>query len=505
MSGEDTVETADVIVVGAGNAAMCAALSAQEAGARVLVLERAPEGDRGGNSAHSGGAFRTVYDGVEDLKRIVPDLTEAEIAMTDFGTYTRDTFFDDCMRLSNWRANADLIEVLVNRSLETMVWMREKGVRFVPIYGRQAFKVDGRFKFWGGLTVEAVGGGQGLMDMLFASAGKRGIRVLYNARAVGLLAEDDGVHGVEVVHEGKRRALRAKAIVLGSGGFHANAEWRARYLGPDWDLAKPRGTRFNTGDGIQMARDAGALSYGHWSGCHSVAYDRCAPEFGELGLVGQQKNGFPMGIMVNLRGERFFNEGADFRNYIYATLGKSVLQQPSGLAWQVFDQHVMHLLSDEYRIRQITKVQADTIEELAEKMGDVGREGFLRTVREWNAAVRTDVPFNPNIRDGRGTVGLKVPKTNWANPLTKPPFIAIGITCGVTCTYGGIRVDEAAQVVSEDGSVIPGLFATGEMVGGLYYTGYPGGAGLMSGSVFGRLAGSGAAAYAARAGNMAKA
>ena len=505
MGGEDTVEAADVIVVGAGNAAMCAALSAQEAGARVLVLERAPEGDRGGNSAHSGGAFRTVYDGVEDLKRIVPDLTEAEIAMTDFGTYTRDTFFDDCMRLSNWRANADLIEVLVNRSLETMVWMREKGVRFVPIYGRQAFKVDGRFKFWGGLTVEAVGGGQGLMNMLFTSAGKRGIRVLYNARAVGLLADDDGVHGVEVVHEGKRRALRAKAVVLGSGGFHANAEWRARYLGPDWDLAKPRGTRFNTGDGIQMARDAGALSYGHWSGCHSVAYDRCAPEFGELGLVGQQKNGFPMGIMVNLRGERFFNEGADFRNYIYATLGKAVLQQPSGLAWQVFDQHVIHLLSDEYRIRQITKVQADTIEELAEKMGDVDREGFLRTVREWNAAVRTDVPFNPNIRDGRGTVGLKVPKTNWANPLTKPPFIAIGITSGVTCTYGGIRVDEAAQVVSEDGPTIPGLFATGEMVGGLYYTGYPGGAGLMSGAVFGRLAGSGAAAYAARAGSTGKA
>lgn len=500
MSGEQEQQPVDVVVVGAGNAAMCAALSAEEAGARVLVLERAPEGDRGGNSAHSGGAFRTVYGGVEDLQRIIPDLTEAEIAMTDFGTYTRDTFFDDCMRLSHWRANADLIQVLVDRSLETMVWMRGKGVRFVPIYGRQAFKVDGRFKFWGGLTVEAVGGGRGLMDMLFAAGEKRGVRVLYGTRAVGLLTDDDGVHGVEVVQEGRRRRIRARAVVLGSGGFHANAEWRARYLGPDWDLAKPRGTRFNTGDGIQMARSIGAMSYGHWSGCHSVAYDRCAPEFGELGLVGQQKNGFPMGIMVNLRGERFFNEGADFRNYIYATLGKAVLRQPSGLAWQVFDQRVAHLLSDEYRIRQITKVQADTIEELAERMGDVDREGFLRTVREWNAAVRTDVPFNPNIRDGRGTVGLPVPKTHWANPLDTPPFFAVGITCGVTCTYGGIRVNETAAVVSEDGPVIPGLFATGEMVGGLYYTGYPGGAGLMSGAVFGRLAGHGAALYARGAG-----
>ena len=499
MAQEEALGAIDVIVVGAGNAAMCAALSAQEAGARVLVLERAPEEDRGGNSAHSGGAFRTVYDGVEDLQRIVPDLTDSEIAMTDFGTYTRDTYFDDCMRLSNWRANADLIQVLVDHSLPTMVWMREKGVRFVPIYGRQAFKLDGKFKFWGGLTVEAVGGGRGLMDMLFASAAKRDITVLYGARAVGLIADDDGVHGVDVIHQGKRRAIRAGAVVLGAGGFHANAEWRARYLGQDWDLAKPRGTRFNTGDGIQMARDVGALSYGHWSGCHAVAYDRCAPEFGELGLAGQQKNGFPMGIMVNLRGERFFNEGADFRNYIYATLGKAVLEQPAGLAWQIFDQHVAHLLSDEYRIRQITKIEANTIEELADRMGDVDREGFLRTVREWNAAVQRDVPFNPNIRDGRGVPGLKVPKTNWANPLDKPPFIAIGITCGVTCTYGGIRVDETAMVVSEDGPRIPGLYATGEMVGGLYYTGYPGGAGLMSGSVFGRFAGAGAAAYARQA------
>ncbi len=487
---------ADVIVVGAGNAAMCAALAARQAGASVLVLERAPEDDRGGNSAHSGGAFRTVYNGVDDLRRICPDLTEGEIAMSDFGTYTPDTFFEDCARLSNYRANMDLLQVLVDRSLETMVWMRESGVRFVPIWGRQAFKIDGKFKFWGGLTVEAVGGGRGLMDMLFRAAEAAGVRVLYGARAVRLLEGDAGIEGVEVMQGRQRRSLRARAVVLGAGGFHANAEWRARYLGPDWDLAKPRGTRFNTGDGIQMARDAGAMAYGHWSGCHSVAYDRAAPEFGELGLVGQQKNGFPMGIMVNLNGDRFFNEGADFRNYIYATLGKAVLQQPKGLAWQIFDQHVTHLLSDEYRIRQITKVEANTLEELADKMGDVDKQGFLRTMRDFNAAVQRDVPFNPNIRDGRGTVGLAVPKTNWANPYDKPPFMAIGITCGVTCTYGGIRIDEAAHVVSEDGPNIPGLFATGELVGGLYYTGYPGGAGLMSGSVFGRLAGAGAAAHA---------
>lgn len=490
------MEQYDGVVVGAGNAAMCGALAAEEAGARVLVLERAPFEDRGGNSAHSGGAFRVAYDGVEDLRRLMPDLTDSEIGMSDFGTYTEQQFFDDCARLSGYRANMELLQVLVERSRDTALWMRDKGVRFVPIWGRQAFKIEGKFKFWGGLTVEAVGGGRGLMDMLFAAAEKRGVAIRYGSRATGLVLDEAGaVAGVEVQEQGRRLTIGTRAVVLGSGGFHANAEWRARYLGPNWDLAKPRGTRFNTGDGIRMAIEAGAMSYGHWSGCHSVAYDRCAPEFGDLALVGQQKNGFPMGIMVNLRGERFFDEGADFRNYIYATLGKAILEQPNHQAWQIFDQHSAHLLSNEYRLREITKVQADTLEELADRMGDVDKENFLREMRAWNAAVMAEVPFNPNVKDGRGTRGLRVPKSNWANPLTKPPFIAIGVTCGVTCTYGGIRITPDAAVLSEDGHRIPGLFATGEMVGGLYYTGYPGGAGLMSGSVFGRLAGSGAAAY----------
>jgi tricarballylate dehydrogenase len=488
------MESWDVIVVGAGNAALCAALSAQEAGARVLVLERAPERDRGGNSAHSGGAFRVAYEGVDDLLRIMPDLTGPELEMSDFGTYTGDTYFDDCARLSGYRANPDLLQVLVDDSLPTMEWMRRSGVRFVPIWGRQAFKIDGKFKFWGGLTVEAVGGGLGLIDMLFAAAEKRGITLRYGARATRLLVGDAGVEGVEILEGSRRVQLRAPAVVLGAGGFHSNAEWRARYLGPGWDLAKPRGTRFNTGDGIQMAVESGAMPYGHWSGCHSVAYDRCAPEYGDIDLPGQQKNGFPMGIIVNQRGERFFDEGADFRNYIYATLGAAILRQPNGMAWQVFDSQVAHLLSPgEYKIRQITRIEANTLEELVAKMEDVDPQAFLRNVRAFNDAVQQHVPFNPNVKDGRGTEGLAVPKSNWANPLDTPPYVAIGITCGITFTYGGIRINERAEVLRQDETPIPGLFATGELVGGLYYSGYPGGAGLMAGSVFGRLAGKGAA------------
>ncbi len=486
----------DVVVLGAGNAALCAAVAAAEAGARVLVLERAPAEERGGNSAYSGGAIRVAYDGVADLRRIMPDLSAAEIATTDFGTYTEAQYFDDISRLSGYRADPQLADLLVSRSLETMLWMRDIGVRFVPIYGRQAFKVDGRFRFWGGLTVEAAGGGRGLVDFLFAAVERRGATVRYGARGVRLLQGDNGIEGIEVVQEGRRRSVRAGAVVLASGGFHANAEWRARYLGPNWDLALPRASRFNTGDGIRMALAAGAMSFGHWSGCHSVAYDRGAPPFGEPGLLNLQKNGFPMGIMVNARGERFFNEGADFRNYIYATLGRAILAQPGGFAWQVFDQTVAHLLSDEYRARRITRVQADTLDELAVRLEGVDPAGFLHTARAFAAAVRNDIPFNPNIKDGRGTVGLAVPKSNWANALVNPPFIAFGVTCGITFTYGGIRIDEQARVVSEEGAAIPGLYATGELVGGLYYDGYPGGAGLMAGAVFGRIAGRAAAARA---------
>ncbi|MCB5944244.1 FAD-dependent tricarballylate dehydrogenase TcuA [Acidocella sp. KAb 2-4] len=483
----------DVIVIGAGNAALCAAVSAAEQGARVLVLERAPIDERGGNSAYSGGAIRVAYRDVEDLRAIMPDLSEDEIASTDFGIYDEDQFFDDLAKLSHYRMNQDLVSAVVWRSRETMLWMRGHGVRFVPIYGRQAYKIDGRFKFWGGLTVEAVGGGQGLVDSLFRAAEKMGVEIMYGARAMRLVRDDLTVSGVEVVHEQRSVQIHAGAVILASGGFHANAEWRARYLGPNWDLAKPRASRFNTGDGIRMALDIGAMSYGHWSGCHSVAYERNAPEFGEPGVLGLQKNSFPMGIMINARGERFFDEGADFRNYIYADLGRAILAQPDGIAWQIFDQHTAHLLSDEYRMKQITKVQADTLEELAEKMGDVDRRGFHDYIGRYNASVRTEVPFNPNIKDGRGTTGLAVPKTNWANPLSKPPYLAFGVTCGITFTYGGLRINEDAQVLDEEQAPIPGLYATGELVGGLYYGGYAGGAGLMSGAVFGRIAGGHAA------------
>lgn len=495
---DELPSSVDVVVVGGGNAAFCAALSAAEHGVSVLVLERAPEEESGGNSRFTAGAFRCVYDGVDDLKALMPDLTEQEISVTDFGTYTEEKFFDDMGRVTEYRTDPDLCELLVTRSRATMQWMRSKGVRFAPIYGRQAYKIDGRFKFWGGLTVEAWGGGPGLVEALTTAARKNGIGVVYEARATALIADDDGVKGVRLRHKGKTREIAAKAVVLASGGFQSNTEWRTRYLGPNWELAKIRGTRFNTGDGIKMALDIGAMPTGNWSGSHAVGWDRNAPEFGDLAVGDNfQKHSYPWGIMINADGERFVDEGADFRNYTYAKYGRVILMQPGQFAWQVFDAKIIPMLRDEYRIKQVTKVRADTLEELVQKLEDVNAGKALATIKAYNAAVMTDVPFDPNVKDGRGTKGLAIPKTNWANTVDTAPFEAYAVTCGITFTFGGLKVDTSAQVMDTDGQVIPGLCAAGELVGGIFYFNYPGGTGLMSGSVFGRIAGASAGAQAA--------
>jgi tricarballylate dehydrogenase len=484
----------DVIVVGAGNAAFCAAHAAREAGARVVMLERAPEAESGGNSRFTAGAIRFAYDGVEDLRALMPDLTDDEVATTDFGRYTEDQFFEDMARLTQYRADPDLVDILVRRSLQTMKWLRAQGLRFAPMYGRQAFKIAGQFKFWGGLTVEVSGGGPGLVARHTEIARSRGTEIRYGTRATGLLHDGIEVSGVRYRCGSELGELRAPAVVLACGGFEANAEMRTRYLGPGWELAKVRGTRFNTGDGIAMALEVGAMPYGNWSGCHAVGWDRNAPEFGDLAVGdGFQKHSYPFGIMINARGERFVDEGADLRNYTYAKYGHEVLKQPQQFAWQVFDGKVLHLLRDEYRIRQVTRARADTLEELAGRLDGVDPRGFLETVRAFNAAVQSDVPFDPNIKDGRGTEGIAPPKSNWANPLDTPPFEAYQVTCGITFTFGGLRIDQHARVLDTDLQPIPGLYAAGELVGGLFYFNYPGGTGLMSGSVFGRLAGTSAA------------
>jgi tricarballylate dehydrogenase len=488
----------DVIVVGGGNAALTAALSAAEGGAKVLVMERAPEEKRGGNSAFTGGGFRMVHHGAPDIKKIVPDLTDEDIARTDFGEYTKENYFDDLGRLTQYYIDPDLAEIIVNNSTDTVHWLMGRGVRFVPNYGRQAFNHNGRFKFFGGVVIYANGGGAGLVEAEYKAAEKHGIEIRYGHRVKSLLRGKDGICGVKVVVHGEEQEIVGRAVVLASGGFEANREWRTKYLGPGWELAKVRGTRYNTGDGIQMALDAGAQSYGQWSGCHSVSWERYANDFGDVD--GQHSAGYrhsyPYSIMINAEGKRFLDEGADFRNYTYAKYGRVVLQQPGSYAWQVFDSQVAHLLRDEYKMRGATKVKADTIEELADKIGDVNYQNFLETVREYNAAVKRDVEFDPNSKDGKCTVGLAVNKSNWANTIERGPFEAYSVGCGITFTFGGLKIDTEGRVLDIEDQPLPGLYAAGELVGGLYYFNYPGSTGLMAGAVFGRLAGRGAASFA---------
>jgi tricarballylate dehydrogenase len=248
-----------------------------------------------------------------------------------------------------------------------------------------------------------------------------------------------------------------------------------------------------------MALEIGAMPTGNWSGGHAVGWDRNAPEFGDLSVGDNfQKHSYPLGIMINANGERFADEGADFRNYTYAKYGRVILMQPGQFAWQVFDSKIIPMLRDEYRIKRVTKVRAETLEELVNKLDDVNAANALETIKAYNKAVMTKVPFDPNIKDGRGTQGLSIPKSNWANIIDQPPFEAYAVTCGITFTFGGLKIDTSARVIDTDGVPIFGLFAAGELVGGIFYFNYPGGTGLMNGAVFGRIAGISAGQRAAQ-------
>ncbi len=487
----------DVLVIGAGNAAANAALAAHEAGASVAMLETAPEDARGGNSAFTGGAFRFVYDSVDDLLALDPSIADLDLSSIDFGTYTEGQYFDDMGRLTDYRCDPELTEVLIGGSYQSALWLKKHGVKFQPALGRQAFKVDGKFKFWGGLACHIHGGGAHLVATLHATLIKTGIPVYYNTTGFQLLHDDARIQGVRVRHKGRVHDLHAKAVVLACGGFESNPEMRSRYIGPNWDLAKVRGTRFNQGYGHKMAMDIGAAPYGHWSGAHAVQWDMNAPPYGDLSVGDQfQKHNYPFGVLLNARGERFLDEGKDFHSYTYAAYGHEVMKQPGLFAWQVFDSKINDLLRSEYRIPRITKETANTLEELVGKLTGVDPVAALATLKAFNDAPRPDVKFNPNIHDGLRTIGIPFPKTNWAQKLDTPPYHAYGVTAGVTFTFGGLKVSTEAQVQDTNGVGIDGLFAAGEIVGGLYYHNYGSGTGLVAGVTFGRIAGGGAAAWA---------
>jgi tricarballylate dehydrogenase len=483
----------DVVVVGAGNAALAAAVSAREHGAgRVVALEKAPRELRGGNTHYSGGLLRFAYDRPEDLLPLVGD---ARAQVPDFPAgvepYPAKRFRADLDRVTEGRSDPELSEILIGRSFDTVRWMARQGIAMEPAVSLSGVKVGNTIKWSPGAIIRARHEGVGLSAMWFKAAQAREVEIRYGTSAVRLLQDARGrVTGVAVRDDDGFREISARAVVLGCGGFEANPEWRARYLGRPWDHAKVRGTRYNTGDGLRMALEIGALPCGQWTGCHSTPIDALAPPHGDRALTDKTNRlSYPFGVLVDVSGRRFFDEGEDFQFYTYAKLGGIILNQPRGVAYQIFDDKVSGLLEGRYKTGR--PAVADSLAALVAQL-PVDQARCRETLEAYNAAVGPG-PFDPTVRDGLGTTGLALPKSNWAQRLDTPPFTAWPVTGGITFTFGGVRVNEQAQVQSTSWTSIPGLFACGEMVGGLFHGNYPGGTGLMSGAVFGRLAGAGAA------------
>jgi len=489
----------DVVVVGAGNAALCAAMAARENGAEVLILEKASEDEKGGNSYFTAGGFRFCHTGVEDAATdVLTDLSDAEREQIVLPVHDRNVFYDALMKVTHHQADEDMAWQLIDGSRPAMVWLREHGVRFIPMFGRQSFLVDGKHHFYGGVNIEAVGGGAGLVEMELAHALKMGCEIRYSTGATELIQDNNrSITGLKVRGPNGYEEIQTDAVVLACGGFESNPAMRAQYLGAGWDLARVRGTRHNMGDGIRMAIDIGARPFGNWSGCHSVGWDISAPPYGDYEVLDNfQKHSYPWGIMVNLKGERFVDEGEDLRNHTYVKFGREIMKQPFRTAIQIFDQKTIPLLRDEYRIKQVTKYTADSIAELAAHL-EIDPAALTKTVEDFNAACQPG-EFNPSVLDGVTTKGLAVNKTNWALPISEGPFEAFVTTTGVTFTFGGLRINKDGEVQDMSDRSIPGLYAAGELVGGLFYENYPGGSGLMAGAVFGKLAGESAAGYAGR-------
>lgn len=484
----------DVIVVGAGNAALAASVSAREQGAeKVLVLEKAPQELRGGNTYFSGGLFRFAYDRPEDLKQVVPSV-ESDVPgfIEGVEAYPRAMFEEDLQRVTDGRTDPDLSRTLIDNSFDTVQWVRDQGIEMEAAVSLSAIKVGNKIKWPSGAVIRAKHEGVGLSESWFRIAEERGVEIRYRSEAVELVEDGGRVRGLVVRGENGTETIRAKAVVLGAGGFESNTEWRARYLGKPWDHAKVRGTAFNNGDGLRMGIAAGAITHGQWTGCHATPIDAGAPAYGARHLTDRTNRlSYPYGVMVNRDGLRFADEGEDFQFYTYAKMGGIILNQPGGVAWQIFDARTVHLLEPRYETG--TPIEADSLEALVAKLS-LDRETCMRTLSAYNAAAGNPGDFNPGIRDGVAAKGLTPPKSNWAVPLDQGPFVAYAVTGGITFTFGGLRIDTEARVLDAAFEPIRGLFCCGEMVGGLFHNNYPGGTGLMSGAVFGRIAGRNAAA-----------
>lgn len=479
--------TPTIIVAGAGLSGLCAAVSAREAGARVVLLEKGSRQDVGGNAAFSGGLFLFCYDGPDDLTSITEDFEPGMKAdRIEAPPYTRQAYAAELMAMSGGQSQPRLVNALAEESLDTVRWLAANGVRFTFNRTLGAEVRDGTLHVPPGQVLTCAGEGMSrgfeVIRPLLAHAERIGVEIRWSAPLVEVLRSDGRVTGATVGDGGE--TVPADAVVVATGGFQASRELRREYLGPQWETVRLRGTRLATGDGIQAALRAGAEKAGAWSSCHSAAVDPImpSPQRSEASPP-FPLHGFWLGVLINRDGERFVDEGPGPWVKNYSKMGKAIMTQPGCEAFEIFDQRTVAKVADEFAGAAVPII-AHTVPELAERIG-VPADRLAHTLETYNNACP---PGNDTTED-RGTVGITPPKSRWASRLDRPPFVAYHAVAGLTFTFGGIRIDPDGRALAADGTPVPGLYAAGEAIGGLFYGDYPGGAALMRAAVFGRAAG----------------
>ncbi|MEM7505922.1 MAG: FAD-dependent tricarballylate dehydrogenase TcuA [Pseudomonadota bacterium] len=456
----------DIAVIGGGNAALCAAITAAEAGARVVILEAAPKAYRGGNSRHTRN-FRCMHDGP------LGPLVES---------YGEDEYLADLMKVTDGQTDEGLARLAIRASQDCLPWMQANGVRFQPsLSGTLSLARTNAF---------FLGGGKALVNAYYRTAEALGVDVLYDTPVTHLERDGDAIAHVEFTHQGEIRRIMPKAVVVASGGFQADTDWLARAWGPAAKNFLIRGTPYNRGTVLANLLDQNVESVGDPTQCHAVAIDGRAPKF-DGGIV-TRLDCVPFSIVVNKHGQRFYDEGEDVWPKRYAIWGRLVAAEPDQIGYAIIDARSLPLFMPSV----FPPVEAATLEDLAGKMG-LPADRLRETVEAFNAACGDTSAFNPTELDGVATTGLTPPKTNWARPIVEPPFYGYSLRTGVTFTYLGLKVDERAQC-SSGNRPIANLWAAGEtMAGSILGQGYLAGFGMTIGTVFGRIAGREAAAHVA--------
>ena len=462
----DRTKTYDVLIAGGGNAALCAAITARQAGASVILLESAPRAFRGGNSRHTRN-LRAMHDKPNDV------LTDA---------YPEDEYWDDLLRVTGGNTDEALARMTIRASSGVFGWMQANGVRFQP-------SLTGTLNL-GRTNAFFLGGGKALVNAYYVTAERLGIEILYDTEVLSLNLDDGAVRSVDITYRGFPETLHARCVVAASGGFQANLDWMRQNWGDAVDNFVIRGTPYNRGRVLKNLLDQGVASIGDPTQCHAVALDARAPKFD--GGITTRLDSVPFSIVVNQLGERFYDEGEDVWPKRYAIWGRLIAQQPEQIAYSICDAKAFPLFMPSV----YPAIKADTLAELAAKL-KLDPDKVQATVAAYNAAVVPGQSFDNTKLDGNRTKGLTPDKTNWARTIDKPPFYAYPLRPGITFTYLGVRVNERAQVLMENGQPAGNLYASGEiMAGNILGRGYLAGFGMTIGTVFGRIAGQEAARHA---------